>query len=66
MKYFESETPCIKCTVKPVHKDHPWAPKIGVQNGISKWWSLLAGGRYSEVVISSGLTVYIRYLTFLI
>ncbi len=29
---------------------------IKVLNGTTKWWSLLTGGRYSEVVVSSGLT----------
>jgi hypothetical protein len=28
-----------------------------LSNGTSKWWSLWTGGRYSEVVDSSGLTV---------
>ncbi len=30
---------------------------VKTQIGTSKWWSLLAGGRYSEVVASSGLNV---------
>jgi len=33
---------------------------IKAHNGTTKWWSLLAGGRYSEVVVSSGLTVFGR------
>ncbi len=52
-----------------VYNDHPWNPKIVVLkggpcpeviyvvNGTSKWWPLLTGGSYSEVVISLGLTV---------
>ena len=28
-----------------------------MQNGTLKWWSLKAGGRYSEGVVTSGLTV---------
>ncbi len=31
---------------------------IKVPNGTTKWWSLQIVGRYSEVVVSSGLTVY--------
>ena len=30
---------------------------IKVQNGTSKLWPLMPGGRYSEVVVSSGMTV---------
>jgi len=29
-----------------------------VQNGTSKWWSLKADGRYSEVIVGSDLTIY--------
>ena len=29
------------------------------ENGTPKWWSLQAGGHYSEVVVSSGLTVFV-------
>jgi hypothetical protein len=37
----------------------------------SKWWSLETGGRYLEVVVSSGLTVYLfiiilHYICFLL
>ena len=32
---------------------------VKVKNGTTKFWSLLAGGRYSEVVVSSGLTVHV-------
>ncbi len=56
-------------TVKPVANDHPWDPKIV---GIVDCWSLFRvifmiqtlksgpknSGRYVEVVVSSGLTVY--------
>ena len=30
------------------------------KNGTTKCWSLLTSGRYSEVVVSSGLTVLIK------
>jgi hypothetical protein len=29
-----------------------------IKIGTPKWWPLWAGGHYSEVVVSSGLTVY--------
>ncbi len=56
-----------------VYNDHPWDPKIVAVvdkwslfrghlhnkfgTGTSKLWSLLTGGHYLEVVVSSGLTV---------
>ena len=71
--YDEIEVNNIVTTVKPVCNDHPLYPKIvAVVDKLSlfrghlcykcsqwntKWWSLLAGGRYSEEVVSSGLTV---------
>ncbi len=61
-------------TVKPVYNDHNRDPKIVAVVGRwslfrgrlcnkgskwdHKWWSLQTGGRYSEVVVSSGLTVF--------
>jgi len=33
---------------------------VKVQYGTSKWWLFKAGGRYSEVVASSGLTVHLN------
>ncbi len=61
-------------SVKPVYNDHSWDPKILplLTSGCcsedslfsksgkydSKKWSLKTGGRYSEVVVSSGLTAF--------
>ena len=39
---------------------YPYA--IKVQNGTSEWWLFCAGGRYSEAVVNSGLTVYLNYM----
>ena len=65
-------------TVKPVYNGHPWDPKIeavvdrwfcsklGYTTqfviGPSNWWPLLPGGCYSEVAVSSGLTVLICFI----
>ena len=55
------------------NNDNPWDPKIvavvdrwslfrgdlmEIQNWPTKWWSLQAGGGYSEMEVNSGWTVY--------
>jgi hypothetical protein len=32
------------------------------ENGTPNWWSLLTSGRYSEVVVNSGLTVHLKII----
>ncbi len=49
--YVTQEKKIIIITVKPVYNDYPWDPKFLLV-------VMLTGGRYSEVVVSSGLTVY--------
>ncbi len=57
-------------TVKPVYNGHPWdPPKMAIVGDFQSklllklvwlelfWW-LLTGGRYSEVAVNTGLTVY--------
>ena len=65
----QKNDPFPKCnTVKPVYNDHPRDPKVvtvvdrwSLFRGSFMLWKLKmvpqSGGRYSEVVISSGLTV---------
>ena len=56
----------ITYTVNPVYNDHPWDPKIEVfVDGWSSFSSksdlkVVAGGRYSEVVVCSGITVCLK------
>jgi hypothetical protein len=35
---------------------------IKASQGTKKWWSLWTGGRYSEMVVSSGLSVLLNYI----
>ncbi len=65
-------------TVKPVYNSHPWdLKKVAVwQRCLIKLrfrlvvedsnWPLLTGGRCSQVVIKSGLTLYINYIIYII
>ncbi len=60
------------CTVKPVYNGLPWdLKKVAVwKRGLIKLgfklavnvsnWRLLTGGRYSQVVVNSGLTVFVK------
>ncbi len=56
----------FQSTVKPVYNDYPWNPKIVA---VVDSWLLFRGrlynktGRYSEVVVSSGLTVAVVTLS---
>jgi len=56
----------FQSTVKPVYNDYPWNPKIVA---VVDSWLLFRGrlynktGRYSEVVVSSGLTVAVAILS---
>jgi hypothetical protein len=65
-------------TVKPVYNGHAWdLKKVAVwQRCLIKLrfrlvvddsnWPLLLGGRCSQVVVKSGLTVYINYIIYII
>jgi len=37
---------------------------VKVQYGTFKWWSLLTGGRYLEVAVTSGLTISVNCTSF--
>ncbi len=73
-KRFITEITFVHCTVKPVYNDHTWDLKnmvlmLGVVRK-DQWqvsfalvvmasnWPLLTGSCYSELVVSTGLTLF--------